>query len=94
MDGTRKVDRETIKKEVEEDLKKPYGQLLEDIYDEILNQATQDDALIHSFKRMSSLFAKIGMNAEKISNQIRWLTVILVIFTILIALLTILSFFK
>ncbi len=88
------VERNEIEKEVKSDLGKDYEHLLIDIYDEILNQPTQQDALIHSFKRISSLFAKMGMSSERLSDEIKGLTRIMVLLTVFIVILTILILVK
>ena len=74
-----------VSREVKEDLAKPYEQLLDDVYDEILRQETQQDALLHGFKRACALFAKMGLDSRRAQRDIRLMTLWIWVYTMLMA---------
>jgi len=75
--------RKQIKKEVEEDLSKSYKQSLIDIHEELLYpERSTVDNIRHCIKRMSSLFAKMGMDNQKTQKRINTFTIIVGVFTI------------
>lgn len=81
---TKNDKRKQIESEVKADLVKPYEQLLIDIHDEILHTKRPPvDNIRHSLKRMSSLFAKMGMDNEKTQRRMNKFTWVVGIFTII-----------
>ncbi len=71
--------REEVVKEVNEDLKKPYHQLLVDIHEELLHDGRSPvDNIRHAQKRSMSLFARMGIDSEKLQNQMRYLTYLII----------------
>ena len=73
------MDREKVEQEVNEDLRKPYHQLLVDIHEELLHpgRPTEDD-IRHALKRIMSLFARMGHDSEKVQKRMLTLTYLII----------------
>ena len=71
---------------VDEDLAKSYKQLLVDIHEELLGgkPRSDPDRIKHSLKRISSLFAKMGMDSQKTQKWIMVLSIFVVSLTALV----------
>jgi hypothetical protein len=87
-------------REAQADLQKPIWQLVCDVHEECLNHARNADAnTIHAIKRMSSLMGRVAVEHEenhsrlvKLTEQLRFwtimlagLTAVLIAFTIVLA---------
>jgi len=71
--------REEVKKEVNEDLKKSYHQLLVDIHEELLHDGRSlEDNVRHALKRITSLFARMGYDSAKAQKRMCCLTYVII----------------
>jgi hypothetical protein len=69
-----KTTREEIACQTQRDLGKGYEQLIDDVYDEFLNQKDPAEALRHGLKRATALFAKMGIGSDEIQRKMLYLT--------------------
>ncbi len=76
--------REEVEKEVNEDLKKSYHQLLVDIHEELLHDnRSLEDNIRHAQKRIMSLFARMGYDSEKAQNRMLNLTYLIIVLVVI-----------
>ena len=87
--------REKVQSEVEDDLAKPYQQLLDDIHEELLREGeAPEESVRHALKRICSLFAKMGMDAARAQTtmiRLTWVVAGLAFATVALAVVQLLS---